>query len=155
MAGGASAQAVTEGGSELERVLGIVTAADGTTGSIFANIASTNVAIAESTGAVDELVGNIDGSVSITLNNVGADINGNLTNVNEEITQDGAANTNTTLRQEIDAITSSLGDISTTVLGAVNTGDMDLTGSPTEITDSVDTSVNNGVPSSASIPNLL
>lgn len=145
MAGGASAQAVTEGGSVLERVLGIVTAADGTTGSIFANIASTNVAIAESTGAIDELVGNIDGSVSITLNNVGADINGNLTNVNEEITQDAVNNTTDTLRQEIDAITSDLGAISTTVLGAVNTGDMDLTGSPTSVTETLATQVNNAV----------
>ncbi len=141
IAGGASAQQATV--SVLERVLGAVngTVADvGGSASVFANIASTNVDIVTGsidgiTPAVATIVGNIDGSVTAILSNEGLDPSANpsLTNVYEEI--NNAAGT--TLRSEIDAITFDLGEIATTVLGAVNTGDMNLTGSVNTIAETI------------------
>lgn len=137
IAGGASAQQATV--SVLDRVLGstanlVSTVAGGA--SVFANIASTNVDILNA-GGVDTIVGNIDGSVTIDV------VNSALTttsgNVNETITNavDGTTSNTDTTRQEIEAITASLGAISTTVLGAVNTGDMTFSGTVSSIQDDV------------------
>jgi hypothetical protein len=135
---GASAQQSTV--SVLDRVLGEVdglVSADGGSASIFANIASTNVD--DLTGGI---VGNIDGSISITLDNVGTiGANTGLANVFEEIDNAGDIIT----RAEIDAITVDLGDISSVVLGAVNTGGIDIAGAITSIIEDYDEEVTQAI----------
>lgn len=140
---GAAAQQTTV--SVLERVLGnvdnLVSASGGET-SIFANIASTNVDVIDPDGLA-VLVGNIDGSISLDLSNIGTNPFGRLTNTFEEISQVGGAELIS--RVEVDAITFDLGDISTTVLGAVNTGDIALSGSVSRINEDFDETVSSAV----------
>lgn len=138
LGGGAAAQQATV--SVLERVLGGVdglVSAGGPT-SIFANIASTNVAVIDPDG-IAELVGNIDGSIDINLSHIATNQFGQLTNVIEEISDPFIT------RVEIDAITFDMGDISTTVLGAVNTGDIALSGSVSRLSENFDETVSSAV----------
>jgi hypothetical protein len=135
---GAAAQQSTV--SVLERVLGGVDnlVSAGGTASVLANIASTNVDVLDPDG-IAVLVGNIDGSIAIDLSNIGTNPFGQLTN-----TFEGIDDTFIT-RVGIDAITFDIGDVSSTVLGAVNTGDISLAGSVSRISETFDSRVSSAV----------
>ena len=112
LSGVASAQTVVTGQSVLERVLSSLnTTSAAPVNGTFANIAENLPVVTDGTSGV--ILNNVDGSVNNSLNSAMTSVANAQTTVNDIVTA-------------LQGMTFSIGNISTTALGAVNTGTVQL-----------------------------
>lgn len=126
-AGAASAQSIEDGPSVLERILGAITTTttdinEGEISSVYANIAATSLSLLDRADAdvpavLEDVLGNIDASIIVDFS-----ATGNQPLLSESLIGDdvlGAPPDATNVSRTFQAMEGTLGDLSTTAIGAV------------------------------------
>lgn len=143
-AGAASAQAViTEGPSVLERIIGDITSTTSTINggnvtSLYANIAGTSLSTLTGTTAapltaLEEVLGNVDSSITVNF-----DATATQPLISEATSDANGDGVNETLSRTFQAMEGTLGNVSTTAIGAVMDATASITtGAIQEVNDTV------------------